>query len=158
MLNTISYYASWAFAGLFGLVVPWWAWGLIGLAASIATFLFVPALVPERMRLALSGLVLMLGAILSAGSWGIVHGVHLERSKWEVKAARERLRLQMNSSRVIKNEMRRTAEAKAASEDLQRQLKELLEDDTPEEPAACAPPIIPESFARSVRGWKGHKR
>lgn len=156
MLSTLKYYASWFIAGLFGYVIPFWVWALVGLAAAIAVFVFLPVLVPERIRMAICGLVFTLGAILSAGSWGIDHGISIERVKWERIVANEKLRLKLEAESNLQREQQRADSAELQSKILRGQLDAILSDTAPiSQPASVdCPPAVAEPTARRLRDLK----
>jgi hypothetical protein len=147
---------NWAFAGLFGYLIHWWVWALLGLAAAIAVFLLLPALVPERLRVLLAAAAFSIGAIISAGSWGINHGIHTERISWELKVAKERKRLANEAAQQLAAEAERAANAELESLELRKQLDALLNAPAPDpsKPATVTPDgmvVFDEPFVNGLR-------
>lgn len=136
----MSYYLHWAYAGLFGYIVQWWFWGAVGLAGAIAAFILLPAVVPSRLRLLISGAILMVGFMVAAGSWGMARGIATEREYWDREVAKEKLRLQGEARRNLEEEQARTASAENTSAKLKGQLDDLLAKSTI--PTEEAPPSV----------------
>lgn len=155
----IKYYFNWGLASVFGYVIPWWFWALVGLAAAISVFMLLPVAIPERLRTIAASIVLSIGLCISAGSWGLDHGIHTERMKWERTVAQEKLRLKLEAQRELSNEQKRTADAEAHSKSLKEQLDAIIVEasQTPDAPS-CPGVVIPESTARRLHNLTGRRR
>lgn len=163
----LSNWASVAFTWAFGVIVPWWAWAAVGLAGGIAVFILLPAVTPERLRAFLAMVVFSIGAIISAGSWGIDYGVGTERAAWLIKLEDLKTGIRAAERLEIAKEQLRQKQAAEASASRNKELFDVIDQANREETVVApstgtqagslhptCPPAIGRDAVERLRLWQ----
>lgn len=157
-LSQIAYYAKWAWAGLFGIVIAWWVWTLIAIGIAIAALVMLPG----RAGQGLAALALIAGMCISAFAFGNDFGSNLEAQRWQRMMQAESMRLMEEAEQGVAQERLRTAAAEQERDSMKGtvdELTEAAEKAERERPAGSPPPsvCVPESVARGLRDWTGRR-
>jgi hypothetical protein len=145
---------------IMGMIVPWWAYAVAGVAAGIAAFLLLPAGVSLQLRQFAAMALISAGVCISAYSMGRHFGEDFEREVWTRKIEAERVRLAAGFTDQLIKEQRRAQEAEQAQAELLAQIKEInTSADKVDKPDDI---VVPEPIARSLSNlrprYKGDRR
>lgn len=162
-MTTFMYYGSLVLTWVFGLVVPWWAWALMGLSGAAAVWLLLPSAVSlwgvslklDRAHDALAAAVLAVGLVASSVSWGIEYGTAVANEGWERERAAEVRRLEEGLKAETAVEAQRANNAEDYAKFLAGELQDVLDQKSPTSEGLCPPDAIavPRGTVDSVRSW-----
>jgi hypothetical protein len=133
---------------IMGMIVPWWAYAVAGVAAGIAAFILIPPAVPTSLRQLAAMALISIGVCISAYSMGRHFGEDHEREVWTRRIEAEKARLAEGFTDQLTKEQRRAQEAEQASADLRKELERISASaDKVDKPDDI---VVPEHIARSL--------
>lgn len=152
----LEYIFSWLFASIFGYVIPWWFYPLMGAILAAACFVILPFGVDGSMRLFIAQCVLAIGVCLGALSWGVSYGIGIENARWLGLQNAEIERVKAGLEAQIQHETARRALAEATVKNLKETLRDLDKEADAEQDASAL--CVSEPIANRLRSLSRRPR